>query len=112
MYYHLYLNLLCIIIYIILLKLEIRSEYISSPFFLSQEALEMLRTVGQEVTLEICRPPPGTMGDDEDLPDGGNTLGVVSTSLTTPNTSHNYLSPSPSFSSCGVRNLISWKIPM
>lgn len=67
----------------------------------SHEALEMLRTVGQEVTLEICRPPPGTMGDDEDLPDGGNTLGVVSTSLTTPNTSHNYLSPSPSFSSCG-----------
>lgn len=63
----------------------------------------MLRTVGQEVTLEICRPPPGTMGDGEDLPDGGNTLGVVSTSLTTPNTSHNYLSPSPSFSSCGVR---------
>lgn len=65
----------------------------------SHEALEMLRTAEREVTLEMCRPPLGTLAIEEDTSDGGS--GVVSTSLTLPGTSHNYLSPSPSFSSCG-----------
>lgn len=62
----------------------------------------MLRTAEREVTLEVCRPPPGTFTLGEDISDGGS--GVISTSLTLPSTSHQYLSPSPSFSSCGVRN--------
>ncbi|XP_042216152.1 multiple PDZ domain protein-like isoform X2 [Homarus americanus] len=67
----------------------------------SHEALEMLRTAEREVTLEMCRPPRGALGEGEDTTDGGSGLGVVTTSLIAPNTSHNYLSPSPSFSSCG-----------
>lgn len=62
----------------------------------------MLRTAEREVTLEVCRPPPGTFTQGEDVSEGGS--GVISTSLTLPSTSHQYLSPSPSFSSCGVRN--------
>lgn len=65
----------------------------------SHEALEMLRTAEREVTLEVCRPPPGTFTQGEDVSEGGS--GVISTSLTLPSTSHQYLSPSPSFSSCG-----------
>ncbi|KAK7007471.1 hypothetical protein SK128_011795 [Halocaridina rubra] len=67
----------------------------------SNEALELLRTTGQEVTLEVCRPPPGTLGDGDDVPDGNSGQAIVSTSLTAPNSSQNYLSPSPSFSTCG-----------
>lgn len=67
----------------------------------SHEALEMLRTAEREVTLEVCRPPRGAMGEGVDTMDGGSSLGVVTTSLIPPSTSHNYLSPSPSFSSCG-----------
>ncbi|XP_064081867.1 uncharacterized protein LOC135198224 [Macrobrachium nipponense] len=67
----------------------------------SHEALELLRTCGQEVSLEVCRPPEGALGDGEDTPDGCSGRVIVTTSLTAPNTSHNYLSPSPSFSTCG-----------
>lgn len=67
----------------------------------SHEALEMLRTAEREVTLEVCRPPRGALGEGEDVCDGGSGLAVVTTSLVVPNTSQNYLSPSPSFSSCG-----------
>ena len=62
----------------------------------------MLRTTEREVSLEVCRPPPGTFTVGEDTSDGGS--GVISTSLTLPSTSHHYLSPSPSFSSYGVRH--------
>ncbi|XP_063845272.1 tyrosine-protein phosphatase non-receptor type 13-like isoform X2 [Scylla paramamosain] len=74
----------------------------------SHEALEMLRTTEREVTLEVCRPPPGTFTAGEDVSDGGS--GVISTSLTLPSTSHNYLSPSPSFSSCGEFELTLTKV--
>ncbi|XP_045129393.1 mucin-5AC-like [Portunus trituberculatus] len=74
----------------------------------SHEALEMLRTTDREVTLEVCRPPPGTFTAGEDVSDGGS--GVISTSLTLPSTSHNYLSPSPSFSSCGEFELTLTKV--
>ncbi|XP_068207308.1 uncharacterized protein [Palaemon carinicauda] len=67
----------------------------------SHEALELLRTCGQEVSLEVCRPPEGALGEEEDTPDGCSGQVIVTTSLTAPNTSQNYLSPSPSFSTCG-----------
>nr|XP_045625779.1 tyrosine-protein phosphatase non-receptor type 13-like isoform X1 [Procambarus clarkii] len=67
----------------------------------SHEALEMLRIAEREVTLEVCRPPRGALGEGEDVCDAGSGLGVVSTSLVVPNASQNYLSPSPSFSSFG-----------
>ena len=60
-----------------------------------QEALELLRTAGTEVRLEVVRPPAGAMqGVDAGL---GH---VVTTSLTLPRQHH--LSPSPSFSSYRV----------
>ena len=69
-----------------------------------QEALEVLRTTSTEVHLQVCRPPAGSIANWVNSPTSGpQDRPVVSTSLTTPqSTSLNHLSPSPSFSNCGV----------
>lgn len=68
----------------------------------SHEALEVLRTAGTEVTMQLCRPDFGDMDENSDVLDGVNCgIPVVSTSLTAPTQTHNHLSPSPSLSAYG-----------
>ncbi|KAB7499009.1 FERM and PDZ domain-containing protein 2 [Armadillidium nasatum] len=88
--------------------IRIRKIYPQTPAWLCgqlQEALEVLRVAGNEVNLVVCRAPEEVLNGKNDLsPEDVNDQGIVSTSLTCPQTlsgSH-LLSPSPSsYSMCG-----------